>query len=231
MSSRCVPCKSLLLPPLWCLSRVKSFFSLGRKGGSCFCIHSALTPALPQRQPSLLTVSEMYLCIKGGNYWSGWRITVPPLCLQEGAKLGMKFSQFYFLKAKISISIITNPGITVESVSLFHVDLDHLRSTLAQSSGPLFVSVYVIAWQGSAPSRLCEGLNVIHWAETVLLPASLPFCLTPLMAARYKRGQCHKQSLFIDERCSSVAHRRQDEIDACWGWEGLRSQCVGREGK
>lgn len=86
-----------------------------------------------------------------------------------------------------------------------------------RAHGPLFVCVYVIAWQGSALSRLCEGLNVIHWAETVLLPASLPFCLTLLMAAHYKRGQCHKQSLFIDERCSSVAHCRQDEIDACRG--------------
>lgn len=52
-----------------------------------------------------------------------------------------------------------------------------------------FVSVYVIAWQGSAPVCLCDGLNVIHWAETFLLPASLPFCLHPLLVkAQYKRG-------------------------------------------
>lgn len=107
---------------------------------------------------------------------------------------------FYFLKPAISICITTSPQVTVSLFFVFFVDLDLLISPLAQSSGPLFVCVYVIAWQGSAPSRLCEDLNVIHWAETVLLPASLPFCLSTLMAAQHKRGQCRKQSLFIDER-------------------------------
>lgn len=73
-------------------------------------------------------------------------------------------------------------------MTIFLVYLDLLASPLAQSSGPLFVCVYVTAWQGSAPSRLREGVNVIHWAETVLLPASLPFCISTLNGCATQKG-------------------------------------------
>lgn len=142
------------------------------------------------------------------------------LCVQRSSKTWDKITSL------LSQVYLHHSRPTCHSVVGFFQDSDPLRSSLALSSGPLFVSVYVIAWQGSAPIRPCEGLNVIHWAETVLLPASLPFCLTPLMAAQYKRGQCHKRSPFIDERCWSVAHCRQDETDVRWRWEGLLSRCV-----
>lgn len=165
----------------------------------CFCIHSTLTPALPQRQPSLLTVSEMYLCVKGATLLNHLEICcLHPLFAKNPQNLPCNFHNF--ISATLQSLFPSSQTHRSQSVC-FIVDLDPPRSTLARSSGPLFVCVYVIAWQGSAPSRLCEGLNVIHWAETVLLPASFSFCLTLLMAARYKRGQCHKQSLFIDERC------------------------------
>lgn len=169
MSSCCVLRKSLLLPPLWCLSRVKSLFSLGRKGGSCLCIHSALTPALPQRQPSLLTVSEMYLCIKGFVN----NLSVPFVC-KETTKLAMKFSHFFYPPA---YSLIGYHHKHTGQSDVFFSGFVSSEIHTFRAHSPLFVCVYVIAWQGSAPSRLCEGLNVIHWAETVLLPASLPFCL------------------------------------------------------
>lgn len=53
--------------------------------------------------------------------------------------------------------------------------------------GSLFDCVAVAPWQGSASSCLCEGLNEIHWAETVLLPVSRRFCIHTQMAAQHKR--------------------------------------------
>ena len=87
--------------------------------------------------------------------------------------------------------------------------------------------------RGQPPSPLCEGLNVIHWAETVLLPASLPFCLTPLMAAQYKRGHSA-----INRACSlmkgaEVLHSAEGMrwMFACMGGEDEHSACVGIEGE
>lgn len=128
----------------------------GWKGGSCFCVHSPLTPALPRCQP--WTVSETCLCTKG------------PHCSIRGSFVWKEATNLtsYFLFLLIFICITR-----FFDIFFFLVDLDLPVFHFAQSLGPLFVCVYVIAWQGSAPSRLCEGLNVIHWAETVLLPASL----------------------------------------------------------
>lgn len=129
----------------------------GWKGGSCFCVHSPLTPALPQRQP--WTVSETCLCTKG------------PHCSIRGSfvlkEATNPTSDFLFPLIFICITRI----LQVTVGQFFLVDLDPTVFHCTELGS--FVCVYVIAWQGSAPSRLCEGLNVIHWAETVLLPASL----------------------------------------------------------
>lgn len=141
----------------------------------------------------------MHLCAVGAallNQWKNYSLH-PLLFAKKQQNFARHFPERSFPQTYSLCFHHRKP--TAPSRSVF-VDVDAIRSTLARRSGPLFVCVYVIAWQGSAPSRLCEGLNVIHWAETVLLPASLSFCLTPLMAAQYKRGQCHKQSLFIDEK-------------------------------
>lgn len=90
---------------------------LSHSGGSCFCIHSALPPALRQRQPSLLTVSEMYLCVKGPHCWISWRITVFSLCLKRSNKTCHEM--FYFLKPAISICITTSPQVTVSLFFFF----------------------------------------------------------------------------------------------------------------
>lgn len=190
------------------------FFSPGRKGGSCFCIHSALTPAPPQRQPSLGTVSALYLCIK-------W-ISCPPLFVKKEKHFPWHVHIAFPLKPPLSISIIPTQTQPVVSVV---VDLDTLK--IHTCSGPLCVSVYVVAWQGSAPSRPCEGLNVIHWAETVLLPSSLQFCLTPLMAAQSWRGQCHKQPAHGWKVLKCCTLRTEGD----WCSLGMRRlACVGIEG-
>lgn len=61
--------------------------------------------------------------------------------------------------------------------------------------GSLFDSAAVAAWQGSASSCLCEGLNEIHWAETVLLPVSASVS-TPKWLYSTK-DQCCTQNLVI----------------------------------
>lgn len=182
MSSWCVPGKSLLLLHLWRLSRVKSFLSPG-DCESRFCIHSAVTPAPPQHQTSHLSLLFiLYL-------WTFQAFFFLFLCLKIKQK-------FYILDA-YALCLIGLAFAALVSTKIL---------TCPEAWVPLFVSVYVIAWQGSAPIRLCEGLNVIHWAETVLLPASLPFCLTPSPRLHStKGGLSHKRSLFI-MRGAEVLH-------------------------
>lgn len=128
------------------------------------CIHSALTPA-----PESVRVVQSVFVKKRSN------------------KICHKFSSLFFLFPKAYNPFVSSQSHGSQSACFFlfvcfFVDFGLLPSPLALSSGPLFVCVYVIAWQGSAPSRLCEGLNVIHWAETVSLPPSLPVCLSILIA-------------------------------------------------
>lgn len=123
----------------------------GREGAASVSIQH-LHLLFLKRQPSFFTVCEMHLCISGRIIQSHEALQSSLFVCKEAAKLAMKCSQFSLLRPSVSVSIITNPHVTVQSL---FVHLNLLRSSLAQSPGPLFVSVYVIAWQGSAPSRLC----------------------------------------------------------------------------
>lgn len=80
------------------------------------CIHSALTPALYQRQPSLLAVSEMHLCLEL-NLFMYYSLS---LLKKKQQNLPQILFALLFISSSLqSICIITSPPVTVSLCFFF----------------------------------------------------------------------------------------------------------------
>lgn len=137
----------------------------GWKGGSCFCVHSPLTPALPQCQP--WTVSETCLCTKG------------PHCSIRGS--------FVWKEATNPTSYFLFPSIFICITRFFDI---FFFGRFVSSSIPLctelgsFVCLCLchrlagVSPQSPVRGSECDSLGGNCFTACL----SLPFCLSTLMA-------------------------------------------------
>lgn len=130
----------------------------GWKGGSCFCVHSPLTPALPQCQP--WTVSERVFVLKGHIVWKEATNPTSYFLISLNLYLHHKILRLFFVGRFGS----SNIPLCTELGSFVCLCLCHRLAGVSPQS----------------PVRGSECDSLGGNCFTVCL--SLPFCLSTLMA-------------------------------------------------
>lgn len=198
MSSRCVLCKSLLLP-LSVAPPVKSHLSVRSKLLQYpFSIYTCFSSAPGFNDNCFWSI---YLCIK----ITLGALTVFSHCLHHSNKTRHDvFCIFYTISGQHIFPDHWIPSYLKFVFCFFHLVL--LYPAFPEPKLFVWLCVYHCLAGVSLQLPLLKGLNEIHWAEIILLPVSRRFCIYTQEAVE------HKRTVLVVHRLLCDADSKQAEM-------------------